>query len=216
ATTGSRSSTIARARARRSVKSWRASPPRKSRRAPRTAAFASIASSARRSTTSIRPSSPATSRSAPSIEGALLAWNVEREGRNLHLEGASRLVLHRIVPGHDAGWSRQRAARGILEAVPGVEFRLLADDPGAVDELDPAGAVRDLPVARQKLDELVRLVGDGDPVGPDVAVLGGIGPVIEEERLDAHLYVARHGPVHRCIPFQCCCLPMIREIWPAL
>src|SRR3954471_1802155 len=85
---------------------------------------------------------------------------VEREGGDFDVEVVAVLGDHLIRAAHHAGRGLQRAPRGVLERLARREDRLLADHTWALHFFGVAGRIGDHPVAAQKLDGLLALVGD--------------------------------------------------------
>ncbi len=78
------------------------------------------------------------------------------EERHLGLELGPVAADHLEGSRHRAEGRRERAARGVFEALAGLEDGLLADDAGAVDLLGMARPVDDRPVAIDQLDRRIR------------------------------------------------------------
>ncbi len=76
------------------------------------------------------------------------------------------------------------ASRGVFEALPWFQQRLLADHTRAVHMLGAAPCVGNLPSAAEQLDWLRALVLDLYPVSPDEMVFLGLRLIGQEERPD--------------------------------
>src|SRR5688500_8758361 len=89
---------------------------------------------------------------------------VKREGGNFHVEITAVLAHHLIRAAHDASGGFELAARGVLKGLTWGEYRLFADDTGALVFLHVPRSVGDDPVTAQKLDRVVAFVCDPDGV----------------------------------------------------
>jgi hypothetical protein len=122
---------------------------------------------------------------------------VQGKGRDLDVETLAGFAFHLIGADHDARRRAERGAAGVLEALPRIEHRLLADHAGAADLLDLAVGVGDPPVAVDQLDRRLADVLDLDVVGPDVMVVGRRGLIVQIVGLHGDADVLRGVAVHR-------------------
>src|SRR5688572_298993 len=110
--------------------------------------------------------------------GAALARQLlghQEEAADARLELASVGARHRVAAFHRAPARRQRAARGVLEALARLEQRLLADHTRAAHVLAVVVGVDDDPVPLAKLRGLLAFVADRDRVGEAVLARVRIG-----------------------------------------
>src|SRR5262245_49595219 len=99
----------------------------------------------------------------------------EDEGRDLGLEVAAVVSLHPVGAVHGALGGLEDAAGGVLEALAGIQRRLLADDAPPADFLDAAVAVGDDPVSAAQLHPSRSFVADHHGIREHVAALLGGG-----------------------------------------
>ncbi len=127
------------------------------------------------------------------------ARNAQYELLYRYVEDATVQHLHLISAGHGADLCRQDRATGIFEVVARLDDGLLAHHAFAFHFLHVIVGIGDDPVAMQQLHRVIALIGDGDGVGEDVAVIGLIGLVGEVTYLNGNVDLVLVDIFHRRI-----------------
>src|SRR6185312_2841502 len=131
------------------------------------------------------------------IDRPLAIGAVEREGGNLYVEMLTLVGDHAVTAGHEARRRRQRNAARVFEGIARLEPRLFPDDARSLHLLQPAGCIRDAPVARLQLDCFLAEIADVDRVSPEEIAAIRLGALAQKARRHGHLDVTGHGAVHR-------------------
>src|SRR6185436_5677999 len=123
-------------------------------------------------------------------------WGIEREQRDVDLEGLAFRRLHLIGAEHHARGRFERRAALVFKTLARAENRLLTHDAGAAHFDRAAVGVDDAPIAGAQLHSIVTAIFDHHGVGPEEVAVVRSRLVGQERRLDRNGNLTRDTPVH--------------------